>query len=158
MCFLSLGQLEAMSSLLEVIFLLLLCGQLYFLTFTKKIQVYFVMRAILLSMAAPSLVKYPTQTTVGCVYVVPYLCYTNPRPSIPHQEENLQFVSDDNLAVIRGDIVKLQQTSVSPVTHRISHRFWNLNIVNLSGNDPPRHVYQRHHHRFIFLSRSHPIL
>ena len=122
----------------------------YVLTFTKKIQVYFVMQAILLSMAAPSSAIYLTQTTVGCVYVIPYLCYTNPQPSIPHQEENFQFVSDDNLAVIRGDIVKLQQTSVSPVTHQPSI----LNIVNLSGNDPPRHVFQRHHHRFIYLSRS----
>ena len=75
------------------------------------------MQAILLSLAAPSSVIYLTQTTVGCVYVIPYLCYTNPQPSIPHQEENLQFVSDDSLAVIRGDIVKLQQTSVSPITH-----------------------------------------
>ena len=152
MGFLWLGQLEAMSSLLEVIFLLLLCVQLYVLTFMKKIRVYFVMRAILLSMAAPSSVKYLTQTTVGCMYVIPYLCYTNLQSSVPHQEENLQFVSDDNLAVIRGDIVKLQQTSVSPVTHQPSI----LNIVNLSGNNPPRHVLQRHHHRFIFLSRSHP--
>ena len=119
----------------------------------KKIRVYFVMRAILLSMAAPSSVKYLTQTTVGCMYVIPYLCYTNLQSSVPHQEENLQFVSDDNLAVIRGDIVKLQQTSVSPVTHQPSI----LNVVNLSGNDPPCHVYQCHHHRFIFLSRSHPI-
>ena len=150
MYFLSLGQLETTSSLLEVTFLLLLCVQLYVSTFTKKIQVYFVMRAILLSMAAPSSVIYWTQTVVGCVYVVPYLCYTNPQPSIPHQEENLQFVSDDD---IRGGIVKLQQTSVSPVTHQPSI----LKIVNLSGNDPPRHVFQRHHHRFICLSRSHPI-
>ena len=70
-----------------------------------------------------------------------------------HQEENFQFVSDDNLAVIRGDIVKLQQTSVSPVMHQP----FIMNIVNISGNDPPRHVLQRHHHRFIFLSGSHPV-
>ena len=69
-----------------------------------------------------------------------------------HQEENFQFVLDDNLAVIRGDIIKLQRTSVSPVTDQPLI----LNIVNLSGNNPPRHVLQRHHHRFIFLSRSHP--
>ena len=53
--------------------------QLYVLTFTKEIQVYFVMRAILLSMAEPSSAKYLTQTTVGCVYVVPYVCYDDPK-------------------------------------------------------------------------------
>ena len=53
-----------------------------------------------------------------------------------HQEENFQFVLDDNLAVIRGDIVKLQQTSVSSITHQPLI----LNIVNLSGNDSPRNV------------------
>ena len=55
-----------------------LCAQLYVLTFIKKIQVSFVMRAILLSMAAPSSVIYLTETTVGCLYVVSYVCYTNP--------------------------------------------------------------------------------
>ena len=77
MIFTWLGQLEATFCLLEVIFLLHLCAQLYVLTFTKKTQVSFVMRVILLSMAAPSSVIYLTQTTVGCVYVVPYVCYTN---------------------------------------------------------------------------------
>jgi hypothetical protein len=70
-----------------------------------------------------------------------------------HQEEIFQSISDDNSAVIRGDIVKLQQTSVSPVTHQPLI----LNIVNHLGNDPPRHVLQHRHHRFIFLSGSHPV-
>ena len=117
--FLWLGQLEATFCLLEVIFLLHLCVQSYVLTFTKKIQVSFVMRAILLSMAAPSSVICPTQTTVGCVYVVPYMSYTNPHPVYHvHQAEHFQSAPDDNFAVIRSDIAELQQTSVSPVTHQ----------------------------------------
>jgi len=45
------------------------------------------------------------------------VCYTNPVYHV-HQEEVFQSASDNYSAVIRGDIVKLQQTSVSPVTHQ----------------------------------------
>ena len=47
-----------------------------------------------------------------------FLTCVIPTTNPVHQAEIFQSSSDDNSAVTRGDVVRLQQTSVSPVTHQ----------------------------------------